>query len=399
MKKLLSLLLTVCLLAGALSLTVSAAEKQVTINVYNWGQYIADGTDGSIDVIAEFEKVYPNIKVNYMTFDSNESMYTKLKTGGSSYDVIIPSDYMIEKLIAEDMLEPLDFENIPNLQYVDEAFRNLSYDPENLYSVPYTWGCVGIIYNSRYVNAEDVTGWEIFWNSTYAGKILMFDNPRDAFAISELELGDDVNTEDHETLAAAAQKLKEAKNLFQGYVMDQIFSKMERAEAWIAPYYAGDYLTMADENPDLEFVFPEEGFNFFVDAICIPKGAEHKAEAETFINFLLEPEICGQNLEYLGYSAPLTAAKEYMDPEMADNPIAYPDAETLARGKVFSALSLEGTQDMNNLWLTVKTEDNSTLRYLILTGAAIVVVILLWLFFKVRKRREKSRRCRKWKQS
>ena len=234
--------------------------------------------------------VQPLSLIHILTFDSNESMYTKLKTGGSSYDVIIPSDYMIEKLIAEDMLEPLDFENIPNFQYVDESFRNLSYDPENLYSVPYTWGCVGIIYNSRYVNAEDVTGWEIFWNSTYAGKILMFDNPRDAFAISELELGDDVNTEDHETLAAAAQKLKEAKNLFQGYVMDQIFSKMERAEAWIAPYYAGDYLTMADENPDLEFVFPEEGFNFFVDAICIPKGAEHKKEAETFINFLLEPE-------------------------------------------------------------------------------------------------------------
>ncbi len=147
------------------------------------GQYIADGTDGSIDVIAEFEKAYPNIKVNYMTFDSNESMYTKLKTGGSSYDVIIPSDYMIEKLIAEDMLEPLDFENIPNFRVRGRAFRNLSYDPENLYSVPYTWGCVGIIYNSRYVNAEDVTGWEIFWNSTYAGKILMFDNPRDAFAI------------------------------------------------------------------------------------------------------------------------------------------------------------------------------------------------------------------------
>lgn len=397
MKRVLSAALAALLLLAVLP--VSAHAAPVTINVYNWGQYIADGTDDSIDVIAEFEKTYPDIKVNYMTFDSNESMYTKLKTGGSSYDIIIPSDYMIEKLISEDMLEPLDFENIPNFQYIDESFRNLSYDPENRYSVPYTWGCVGIIYNSRYVRAEDVTGWEIFWNSTYAGKILMFDNPRDAFAISELELGYQVNTEDSAELAAAAQKLKEEKNLVQSYVMDQIFSKMERAEAWIAPYYAGDYLTMADENPDLEFVFPEEGFNFFVDAICIPKGAEHKKEAETFINFLLEPEICAQNLEYLGYSAPMEAAKEYMDPEMSENPVAYPDAETLARGQVFSALSLEGTQEMNELWLTVKTDDNATVRYLILTGAAIVLVVLLWGFFKVRKRRERARRCRKWKQA
>ena len=397
MKRVLSAALAALLLLAVLP--VSAHAAPVTINVYNWGQYIADGTDDSIDVIAEFEKTYPDIKVNYMTFDSNESMYTKLKTGGSSYDIIIPSDYMIEKLISEDMLEPLDFENIPNFQYIDESFRNLSYDPENRYSVPYTWGCVGIIYNSRYVRAEDVTGWEIFWNSTYAGKILMFDNPRDAFAISELELGYQVNTEDSAELAAAAQKLKEEKNLVQSYVMDQIFSKMERAEAWIAPYYAGDYLTMADENPDLEFVFPEEGFNFFVDAICIPKGAEHKKEAETFINFLLEPEICAQNLEYLGYSAPMEAAKEYMDPEMSENPVAYPDAETLARGQVFSALSLEGTQEMNELWLTVKTDDNATVRYLILTGAAIVLVVLLWGFFKVRKRREKARRCHKWKQA
>ena len=223
MKKLLSLLLCTVLLAGLLAGTVSAAE-QVTINVYNWGQYISDGTDDCIDVIAEFEAAYPNIRVNYMTFDSNESMYTKLKTGGSSYDVIIPSDYMVEKLIAEDMLEPLDFENIPNFEYVDDSFKNLSYDPENLYSVPYTWGCVGLIYNTRYVRPEDATGWELLWNSTYAGKILMFDNCRDAFAIAELELGYDVNTEEHEVLAAAAQKLKEQKNLVQGYVLDQVFA-------------------------------------------------------------------------------------------------------------------------------------------------------------------------------
>lgn len=396
MKRLTALFLTLLLLLTAVTVPAHAAG-QVTINVYNWGQYISDGTDGYIDVIDEFEKTYPNIRVNYMTFDSNESMYTKLKTGGSSFDIIIPSDYMVEKLIAEDMLEPLNFDNIPNAALLDEAFRNPSYDPDNRYSVPYTWGCVGIIYNTRYVNEADATGWELLWNPTYAGKILMFDNPRDAFAIAQFEEGIDINTEDPAALSAAAAKLREEKNLVQGYVMDQVFAKMERAEAWVAPYYAGDYLLMADENPDLEFLFPEEGYNLFVDAICIPKGCEHKTEAETFINFLISPEICGQNLDYLGYSTPYSAAKEYMDPEMTANPVAYPDAETLARGHSFSSLSEAGNQQMNELWLSVKTADASTVFYLVLTVAAILLVCFLWVFFKVRHHRRKARRCQKWK--
>lgn len=396
MKRLTSVLLLLFVLFSALPLTASAADETVTINVYNWGQYIADGTDGYMDIIDEFEKAYPNIKVNYMTFDSNESMYTKLKTGGSSFDIIFPSDYMVEKLIAEDMLEPLDFENIPNAALLDDSFRNPSYDPEGRYSVPYTWGCVGIIYNTQYVNEADVTGWELLWNPTYAGKILMFDNPRDAFAIAQFEEGLDINTEDPEELAVAAEKLRQEKNLVQAYVMDQIFDKMERGESWIAPYYAGDYLYMVQENPDLAFYLPEEGFNLFVDAICVPKGSEHKKEAELFINFLISPEICGENLDYLGYSSPYSAAKEYMDPEIAGNPVAYPDEETLARGKSFSALSEEGTQKMNELWLAVKTADASTTFYLILTGVAIVAVVFLWVFFKVRKRRRKARRCQKW---
>ena len=395
MKKFLSLLLLIPLLALLLPGKVEAAP--VTINVYNWGQYIADGTDDSLDVITAFEEAYPNIKVNYMTFDSNESMYTKLKTGGSSYDIIIPSDYMIEKLISEDLLEPLNFDNIPNYSYIDDSFKNLGHDPENRYSVPYTWGCVGIIYNTRFVREEDATGWELLWNPTYAGKILMFDNCRDAFAIAQFEQGDDINTNDPAILERAAEKLREQKPLVQGYVMDQIYAKMERGEAWVAPYYADDYLQMVQENHDLAFLFPEEGFNLFVDAICIPKGAEHKAEAETFINFLLEPEICGQNLEFLGYSAPETAAKEFMDPENAENSIAYPSAETLSRGVIFNALSVEGTQAMNNLWLTVKTNDDSTTRTLILTGLALAAAVALWAVLKVRSRRRKAGRCRKWR--
>ena len=185
---------------------VQAADT-VTINVYNWGQYISDGSDGCPNVIRDFEEAYPTIKVNYMTFDSNESMYTKLEAGGTSFDVIIPSDYMIDSLIKQDLLEPLDFSNIPNYKYIDKAFKNLDYDPENRYSVPYTWGCVGIIYNSKYVKEEDAGSWDLLWNKDYAGKILMFDNPRDAFAIGESLLGYRLNTEDPEELAAVAEKL------------------------------------------------------------------------------------------------------------------------------------------------------------------------------------------------
>ena len=399
MKRLLSVVLLFVLLTALLPAQAQAANETVTINVYNWGQYLSDGTDDYINVIEEFEAAYPNIKVNYMTYDSNESMYTKLKTGGSLFDIIIPSDYMVEKLIAEDMLEPLDMANIPNFQYIDESFRDPSYDPGSVYSVPYTWGGVGVIYNTKYVDEADTGGWELLWNEKYAGKILMFDNPRDAFAIAQLELGYDINTEDSTLLTLSANLLREQKPLVQMYVMDQVFDKMQRGEAWIAPYYAGDYLLMVEENPDLAFYYPEEGFNLFVDAVCIPKGSEHKAEAETFINFLLSPEICGQNLEYLGYSSPSSAAKEYMDPEVASDPIAYPDEDTLARGLSFSSLSLEGTQEMNSLWLTVKTADTSTTVYLILTIAAVVLVVFLWGFVKFRKRRKKARRCQKWKQA
>ena len=249
-KRVFSLLLAFVLIAVLLPQPVSAAREEIT--VYNWGQYISDGSDDSLDVIAAFEEA-TGIHVNYLTFDSNESMYTKLKTGGASYDVIIPSDYMIAKLIEEDMLEPLDFANIPNYKYIDEAFRNQAYDPENLYSVPYTWGTVGLIYNRNYVSDEDAESWSCLWNSKYAGKLLMFDNPRDAFAIAQSLLGYGMNTEDFNELKNCADLLAQQKPVLQGWVMDQIFDKMERGEAWAAPYYAGDYLTMVEENPDLGF--------------------------------------------------------------------------------------------------------------------------------------------------
>ncbi len=348
----LSVLLAVSCLAG---LSGCGSSKKTTLYVYNWGQYISEGDDGSLDVIAAFEEAYPNIRVQYSTYDSNEIMYSKLANGGITVDVIIPSDYMIGRMVQEGMLEELNFDNIPNYQYIDDAFKNTSYDPENKYSVPYTWGTVGIIYNTKYVDKADVTGWELLWNEKYAGKILMFDNSRDAFGIAEYLLGYDVNTTDEAELQDCAAKLAEQKPVVQQYVMDQIFDAMENEEAWIAPYYAGDYLTMVEENPDLAFYRPTaQGYNMFIDAMCIPTCCQEKKAAETFINFLCSPEISSANMAFLGYSVPSTAAKELMDPEIANSDVAYPNADTLATGTSFNYLPEETSRYMESLFMEVR---------------------------------------------
>ncbi len=348
----LSVLLAVSCLAG---LSGCGSSKKTTLYVYNWGQYISEGDDGSLDVIAAFEEAYPNIHVQYSTYDSNEIMYSKLANGGITVDVIIPSDYMIGRMVQEGMLEELNFDNIPNYQYIDDAFKNTSYDPENKYSVPYTWGTVGIIYNTKYVDKADVTGWELLWNEKYAGKILMFDNSRDAFGIAEYLLGYDVNTTDETELQACAAKLAEQKPVVQQYVMDQIFDAMENEEAWIAPYYAGDYLTMVEENPDLAFYRPTaQGYNMFIDAMCIPTCCQEKEAAEAFINFLCSQEISSANMEFLGYSVPSTAAKELMDPEVANSDVAYPDADTLVTGTSFNYLPEETSRYMESLFMEVR---------------------------------------------
>ena len=356
MKKGISVILAVLLAVSCLAgLSGCGSSKKTTLYVYNWGQYISEGDDGSLDVIAAFEEAYPNIRVQYSTYDSNEIMYSKLSNGGITVDVIIPSDYMIGRMVQEGMLEELNFDNIPNYQYIDDSFKNTSYDPENKYSVPYTWGTVGIIYNTKYVDEADVTGWELLWNEKYAGKILMFDNSRDAFGIAEYLLGYDVNTTDEAELQACSAKLAEQKPVVQQYVMDQIFDAMENEEAWIAPYYAGDYLTMVEENPDLAFYRPTaQGYNMFIDAMCIPTCCQEKDAAEAFINFLCSPEISSANMAFLGYSVPSTAAKELMDPEVAGSEVAYPDADTLTTGTSFNFLPEETSRYMESLFMEVR---------------------------------------------
>lgn len=354
----------------------------IEINVYNWGEYICIGEEeGTLDILTEFEEL-TGIKVNYTTFATNEELYAKLKGGGVSYDVIIPSDYMISKMIKEGMVQKINMDNIPNYKYIMEDFRNLEYDPQNEYSVPYTWGTVGIIYDTTVIDlAPEEIDWDILWNEDYADQILMFDNPRDAFAIAEIMLGYSINTEDEKELEEAAELLKEQKKVVQAYVMDEIFDKMGASDALIAPYYAGDALMIMEENEDLGFVVPKSGTNLFVDAMCIPSSSKQKEAAEIFINFMCEPDIAYANIDYICYSTPHSAAYEMLDEEVRNDPVSYPSDEVKANMTVFVNLSDEASKTMQDLWTQMKSaEDETTSRWVMpvfLVACLLAVVIIL----------------------
>lgn len=367
-------------------------DKGISINVYNWGEYISAGAEeGTLDVNAEFEKL-TGIKVNYTNFATNEELYAKLKGGGASYDVIIPSDYMISKMIKEELIQKINLDNIPNYKYIMDNFRNMSYDPENEYSVPFTWGTVGIIYDETVIDLDpEEIDWDILWDETYMGQILMFDNPRDAFAISEIMLGYSINSENPDELTAAAEKLKQQKRVVQGYVMDEIFDKMGAGDALIAPYYAGDALTIMEENDALNFVVPKSGTNLFVDAMCIPTSSKQKEAAEMYINFMCEPDIAYSNIEYICYSTPHSAAFEMLDDEVKESPITYPDEDFIAENTtVFVNLSDETNRLMQDLWTEMKSaEDETTNKWLVpvfLIGClALIVFVLIRRHIKAKK--------------
>ena len=331
-----------------------AEGRGVTLNVYNWGEYISDGSEGSLDVNAAFTHI-TGIDVNYKMFDTNESMYALISAGAADYDVIIPSDYMIGKMANEGLLAELNFDNIPNFKYIDPQFRNMSYDPENKYTVPYLWGTVCIFYNKTMVDEADLDqGWDLLWNEKYSGNILMFDNQRDAFAIALKKLGYSMNTTNKAELDEAAAELKKQKPLLQGYVMDQIYDKMGNDEAALGPYYAGDASIMATENENIGFLIPEEGTNKFVDAMCIPKSSEHKAEAEEYINFMCRTEIALANAGFVCYATPHTEAKKLLNPEISENPIYYPSNEVLDKAELFIAYPDEINKYMDSLWMDLK---------------------------------------------
>lgn len=375
----------------AQTLTVSDPEYYtrfkddgISINVYNWGEYISTGADeGTLDVNSEFTKL-TGIKVNYTNYATNEELYAKLKGGGATYDIIIPSDYMISKMIKEDMIQELNFDNIPNFRYIMDNFRNMAYDPENAYSVPYTWGTVGIIYDETMIDIPpEEIDWDILWNETYLDQILMFDNPRDAFMIAESLLGYSINTESEDELRDCAEKLKEQKRIVQAYVMDEIFDKMGAGDALIAPYYAGDALTIMDENDSLNFVVPASGTNLFVDAMCIPTTSKQKEAAEMYINFMCEPDIAFANIDYICYSTPHSAAFEMLDEEVQNDPVSYPSQDFIAdKTTVFVNLSDEANKTMQDLWTEMKSAEEETPNrwimpvFLCLCLATIIVVLI-----------------------
>lgn len=351
---------TVCLfisamLAGtaALSLTgCTGGEDVQEINVFNWGEYISNGEDGSMDVIDEFEKRY-NVKVNYTNYETNEEMYNLLKNSNSSYDVIIPSDYMISKLIEEDMLCEINFDNIPNYSNIMDDYKNLPFDKDNKYSVPYSWGVVAMVYNTEMIDKKP-DSWSALWNKDYSGNILMFNNSRDAMAIAMQLKGitPDVVTKDD--IDVASDYLKEQKPLLKRYVMDQVFTEMEGDQAAIAPYYAGDIAMMMDNNEKLDYVLPKEGSNLFIDSMCIPKSSKNKELAEKFINFMIEGEVAKANAEYIGYSTPNTAAYELLDEDMKNNELIYPPQDYLDKCYYFSNLPDDVYNYMQEQFLQVQ---------------------------------------------
>ena len=403
------LTLSLLLLSTVLSFSsCGSSREKVVLNVYNWGEYISDGSEGSLDVNAAFERYYLDtygveMTVNYTTYASNEDLYAKLKSGATGYDIIIPSDYMIQRMVKEEMLEKLDYANIPNYRYISEQCKGLVYDPNEEYTVPYTYGMVGIIYNTERVEEEDIGGWDLLFNEKYKGQILQFNNSRDAFGTAMYLLGVDVNTEDMTSWQAALDKLVEQKPLVQSYVMDEIYNKMEGEEAAIAAYYAGDYLSMAENNDKLAFYYPvgEDGeyiTNIFVDAMCIPKGCGNKLAAERYIDFMLSKEAAIANAEYIYYASPNSLVyedAEYQD-YMGEEGMAllYPedlDFKEAYDTYAYENLDSEMLQKVNNLWEKLKIE-SSSLGNGVYIACAILVLLLVGFFVfsyvqKVRRRR------------
>ena len=343
-----------CVLLVTLIVTGRSVKSDRVVNVCSWGEYIDE------ELITRFEEE-TGIRVNYQTAESNEALYSLIKMGGADFDVIVPSDYMIARLIEEDMLAELDYDNIPNFDLIDDTYKHLSYDPENKYTVPYAWGTLGIIYNTAMVS-EPITSWSAMFDPQYAGQVLMINNSRDAIGAALLSLGYSLNTTDESQLEEAFSLIKQAKDngVYQAFVMDEVFGKMEGGNAAIAMYYAGDYLTMLENNEDLAFVIPEEGSNWFVDAMCVLKSSQHKDEAEEWINFIASTDANLANMDYIWYASPnAEALEEYpayyqevndeeLDPELYE--IMAPSEETLARCELYENLPKATLRLYDSLW-------------------------------------------------
>ena len=405
-KRIASLLLALLLLTLPLLGMTSCDEVSgdtVTLYVYNWGEYISDGSEGTLDTNEMFEEWYfetygVKVEVNYSTYSSNESMYAKLSSGSVNYDVVVPSDYMIERMIAEDMLAELNFDNIPHASNLHPDFFGPDavydyYDPDNKYAIPYMYGMIGIIYNTTMVEADDPSlgSWNLMWDERHAGNILQFNNSRDAFGTAQYFLGLDVNSTDEAEWRQALEKLKEQKPILQGYVMDEIFNKMENGSAAIAAYYAGDFLTMYENNEDLEFFYPAEGTNLYVDAMCIPKASQNKEIAEAYIDFMLTEEAAVANAEYTYYASPNNAVRENEEYREYMNSIkegGYDLMYGTDAVETSSYKNLGGEQliMLNELWEELKSDIQVGLPIYVICAVILVILIGGGTFLGVRKK-------------
>ena len=413
MKKIISIIICgILLFACITSLASCSKDKEEasksdvkTLYVYNWGEYMSDGSDDSLDVNKAFEDWYyetygERVKVNYSTYSSNEDLYAKITSGAISYDVIVPSDYMVQRLKDEGYLAELNYENIPNMENILDEFKgsNAYYDKDNKYSVPYLYGMIGIIYNTTMVdpNDPDIGSWSLMWDEDYKGNILQFNNSRDAFGTAQYYLGIDVNTATEAEWRQALELLKKQKDILQGYVMDEIYNKMENGSAAIAAYYAGDYLTMYENNPDLEFYYPKEGTNFYVDAMCIPTSSENKLIAERYINFMLSEEAAVANAEYTYYASPnrlVVESEEYIEymSEIKEDAYEkmYPAAGTV-NATSYENLTDEKLVTLNSLWEELKSDVDIGIGIYICCGVIILGLIVLFVAYTVKKRSRKK---------
>jgi spermidine/putrescine transport system substrate-binding protein len=376
----------------------------VTLYVYNWGEYISDGYEGSLNVNDEFEayckdELGLNVKVNYSTYSSNEDLYAKLSSGAVKYDVIVPSDYMIARLAAEGLLAEINpLQNIENYSNIDDEFKGLYYDPEEKYSVPYTYGTVGIIYNSDLVstNDEDFGKWDLLWDNDYQGNILQFNNPRDAFGTAQFYLGYSINSNDSTEWENALEALKAQKPIVQGYVMDEIFNKMKGGSAAIAPYYAGDFFTMYADNELLDFYYPEGSTNVFVDAMCVPANSPNPELAVEYINFMLTKEIAIANAEYICYASPnkLVFQDEeyiqYMEEEVHPDAMSILYEFDMAEMEFYHDLPTETRMLMNELWEELKIESSIGYAVYVICYVIIGVIIIGAVWYFVRKKKRES---------
>ena len=405
MKRLISILMT-CVLLLSVTLTLGSCQKggeAVTLYVYNWGEYISDGSEGTLDVNAEFEAYCKekglNVKVNYSTFSSNEDMYAKVNSEASVYDVIIPSDYMIQRLIKEGKLLPLDLSKIPNYQYVLDEFKgeNVYYEPQdgNVYSVPYAYGMVGIIYNTSIVPEDHPTlgSWDLMWDETFRGDILQFNNSRDAFGTALYSLGYDVNEATEAEWREALEKLKSQKDLVQGYVMDEIFNKMKSGSAAVSAYYAGDFLAMYEENDDLAFFYPGEGTNMYVDAMCIPANSKNADLAMMYIDFMCSERIAVANAEYHYYASPNSQVvqnedyREYMEAVHEDAMDILYGSIGEVKAQAYLNLDQEKLVLLNSLWEELKVESQIG-KGIYIWCSVILVALISWAVANfLRKRR------------